>query len=150
MNGSAVIDPTGTYRYSLVRVWDASLPRIGWLMLNPSTADADKNDPTIRRCIDFSQRWGFGSLEVCNPFAFRATDPDDLALADDPIGPENAKHVHAMAARCARIVAAWGTHPRAADSDQYGLRMECLGKTKSGAPKHPVRLSADTKLEPWP
>src|SRR5262249_14212908 len=87
---AAVISDCGRYRYSLTRRWgDAAEPRALFVMLNPSTADAEQDDPTIRRCIGFAKAWGMGSLEVVNLYALRATDPAALLSAPDPIGPKN-------------------------------------------------------------
>lgn len=77
------------FRYALWREWDATLPAVMLIGLNPSTADANHNDPTIRRCIGFARDWGFGGVRVLNLFAFRATYPDDLKAAADPVGPRN-------------------------------------------------------------
>src|SRR4028119_2392792 len=91
----AIFDPTRTYRYALWRTWDAARPPVAFVLLNPSTADARRDDPTIRRCANFARTWGFGGLEVVNLFAFRATHPTDLKCAADPVGPQNDVHLHA-------------------------------------------------------
>ena len=80
------------------------------VMLNPSTADAESDDPTIRRCIALAAREGFGGVEILNLFAFRATAPADLKAAADPIGPDNDRHLRALFARHGTILAAWGMH----------------------------------------
>lgn len=152
---------TGRYRYSLWRIWDQTLPSCTWIMLNPSTADAEMDDPTIRRCMAFAKSWGCGGIYVVNLFAFRATDPQALKSATGDIcGPDNEHWVREAisAAKGGPIVAAWGTHGRFRDEDQrmmYFLRMEldvqvqCLGRTKDGHPRHPLYVSAATKLEPF-
>ena len=89
MKKGATISECGLYRYSLTRVWDDVLPMCIFVMLNPSTADADIDDPTIRRCINFAKREGCGSLMVVNLFAYRATSPADMKAAVDPIGSGN-------------------------------------------------------------
>ncbi len=78
MRMSAKFDPSMNYRYSLAREWNSNAPRIGFVMLNPSTADATSNDPTIRRCINFARFWGYGAIEVVNLFAYRASHPAQL------------------------------------------------------------------------
>lgn len=118
-------------------------------MLNPSTADAVKDDPTIRRVIGFARSWGCGSLQVLNLFAIRATDPRVMLAADDPVGPENDEHI-ARELRAAKsedrfVLAAWGAHGghRARDFHVMhrlvdGVDWRCLGRTHQGHPKHPL------------
>jgi hypothetical protein len=147
----------GPYRYDLIRQWDDSLPILEWVMLNPSTADEDLDDPTIRRCRGFADRWGFGGLVVHNLFAWRATNPRELAVREDPIGPRNLGYLAAAQPGDTTIVA-WGAHPMAKawwKTRQPGcnpLRYRvtyCLGTTLSGAPKHPLYVKSDTPLRPW-
>jgi hypothetical protein len=148
----AVFDLTGTYRYTLWRVWRTDAPRVTFIMLNPSTADAYKNDPTITRCIAFASTWNFGSLEVVNLFAYRATHPRELFNADDPIGPENDSYLLQALARSSCIVAAWGTKGRLFGRDLQVLQLfdcshvRCLGLTKDGHPRHPLYLKGNTSL----
>jgi hypothetical protein len=104
----ATFDPTRTYRYQLTRTWDPDGPRVNFLMLNPSTADAFGLDPTVRRCVGFARRWGFGSLEVTNIFAFRATDPRVLVGQPEPVGAGNDQAILDAARKADRVVAAWG------------------------------------------
>jgi hypothetical protein len=92
MTATAVLSDCGTYRYRLGRRW-AEGPVDVWIMLNPSTADATVDDRTIRRCMEFSRRWGAGALVVGNLFALRATDPAELVRHPDPIGPDNDEHL---------------------------------------------------------
>lgn len=159
MKSAAIISEDGSYRYSLSREWDHRKPAINWVMLNPSTATAEKDDATIRRIINFSARWGFGGLIVTNLYAFRSTDPQKLWYCIDPVGPENDKYLILFAHKASKIVCAWGanaTLERAEDvrrlllSTRDGVHtpnvLYCLGKTKNGEPKHPVRLAANTQL----
>ncbi len=143
----AALSACGHYRYTLWRTWDESLPTVLFVMLNPSTADADVDDPTIRKCIGFAQRWGYGTLLVGNLYALRATDPRELDTADAPVGRDNTDALCRLAERADRIVAAWGAKPnrgryaqreaRALDTfydrDVYALRL-----TKDGHPWHPL------------
>jgi len=111
---SAVISPCGLYRYRLSRQWTEPSYSLAFVMLNPSTADAEVDDPTIRRCIGFARREGYGGIEVVNLYAFRATSPDDLWKAKDPCGPENEGHLISIARASVGygtpIVCAWGAH----------------------------------------
>ena len=156
MNGSAIISADGKYRYTLLRDW-AIGPRVLWIMLNPSTADANVNDRTIERCIAFSQREGFGSMEVGNLYAYRATDPRELRGlgALEACGPDNDKHLWHMSLRAQKIICAWGANasPRQLALQIIGKApagLWCLGKTKSGSPRHPLYLSKHTPLVPFP
>jgi hypothetical protein len=151
----AVISRCGLFRYRLDRRWGEG-PVAGFIMLNPSTADADSDDPTIRRCIGFAKREGCGGLMVGNLFAFRATNPEDMADAVDPDGPENQHFLLNMAERVdGPLIAAWGGHWMAEDlparwvRQTFGDRLMCLGKTKAGAPRHPLYVKADAPLVPY-
>lgn len=146
-----------TWRYRLGRVWNPlNKKRILWIMLNPSTADEHKNDPTITRCIGFSKDWGFGGLEVCNIFAYRSTDPIPLYGVSDPVGLENDAYILEALGECDTVVVAFGDHGelnhRGADvikliKDHVG-EVFCLKKNKSGMPVHPLYQPANSKLIP--
>lgn len=145
---SAILSDCGAYRYQLERRWANGLTVL-WVMLNPSTADGRQDDRTIGRCVDFSKRWGFGGLLVGNLFALRATDPDELLRHADPVGPLNAWNLSLMCIRASRVVVAWGSHPAATKATfqdvyrgVYGKRVICLGRTKGGAPRHPLYVPA--------
>lgn len=112
--------------------------------LNPSTADAEQDDPTIRRCIGFAKEWGYGELLMGNLFAFRATNPAIMAAADDPIGPDNDMWLNELAEEASLVIAAWGAHPIATSRAQQVVEtlddVKCLGVTKGGHPRHPLYL----------
>jgi hypothetical protein len=156
--GGAEMSEDGRYRYLLWRRWDRSLPVMVWVMLNPSTADADTDDATIRRCIGFAKRWGYGGIDVINLFAFRTTYPKELLESGDAVGrPRNIDVFYgAIDQKPPLIVAAWGNslppnHDLHTDAVRSVLRSngaKCLGHTKSGEPRHPVRLAYDTELVP--
>ena len=152
------------YRYRLWREWDPVLPSVLWVMLNPSTADAAADDPTIRKCVGFAKRWGCGSIDVVNLFAFRATDPRNLSKVDDPVGPRNAHTLRAalVADHGVKIVA-WGGSVKARQirhflegrvrrfrEDVGHLGFKCLGTTKFGQPRHPLMLAYVTPRIDWP
>ena len=114
-------------------------------MLNPSTADAEKFDPTVRRCFGFACDWGFGSMEVVNLFAFRSTYPEQLKKVSDPVGPENDVIILKAVKESDLVVAAWGIHGRLHGRDLKVQRLiegikdlHCIGTTKAGAPLHPL------------
>lgn len=149
MDRGATFSPCRTYRYRLWRTWDEDGATLAVIGLNPSTADETTDDPTIRRCLGFARAWGYGSLLMVNLFAYRSTDPQGLLTVADPIGPENDDHL--TRAAWGNVLAAWGAHPLARERAENVLRMlnwrdvECLGVTKSGAPKHPLYIAASTQ-----
>jgi len=152
---AAVISPCEQYRYQLYRWW-AVIPRrwVLWVMLNPSIADANIDDPTIRRCIGFSKAWGYDGLMVGNLFAYRTTLPERLRQASDPMGPSNIEHLKTMAATASGVVCGWGANtiltPSMLEPTFDVLRLmslQCLGKTKSGQPRHPLYVASSTPLE---
>lgn len=150
---SAVFSPCERYRYALSRSWSQG-DCIAWIMLNPSTATADEDDPTIRRCIAFSRAWHFGRLLIVNIYALRSTDPAGLWTVDDPVGPDNDEHIRAAIRQATRVVCAWGAN---AEPDRSAHVLElvrslervphCLGTTKAGEPRHPLYIRSDTPLE---
>lgn len=145
----AAFSPCRNYRYRLKSVLNESLPRILWIMLNPSTADEHVDDPTVRRVWQWSARWGYGVAEICNLFAWRSTDPAELRRAADPVGPENDIHVAHAAERAHLVICAWGVHgsylDRSTDMRRLlaGRRLYCLALTKDGEPGHPLYLRGD-------
>ena len=158
---AAVISACGAYRYSLTRKW-SDAPLLPFVMLNPSTADAKEDDPTIRRCIGFARREGAGGLIVANLYALRSPSPEALWAARDPIGPRelaNARWPRRASGRSVaphhlRVGRAGPTRSnrrRAADvSNASGARLACLGRTQRGAPRHPLYVRADQPLERFP
>lgn len=163
MNSAAFsADEFRIYRYDLTRQWGPGTQHV-WVMLNPSTADETLDDPTIRRCINFSKLWGAGRLVVVNLYAMRATRPAKLLDVDDPEGPENARYVrqHITAHQTTMVIAAWGAYVDKLTVVNAGRvfieltahvaqkPVRCLGRTRSGAPRHPLYVRADTKPEPF-
>lgn len=152
----AIFDATGAYRYRLWRIWDASTPRVAFVLLNPSTADVSNDDPTIRRCLGFARSWGFGGLEVINLFAYRATEPAALRKALDPVGPENARHIRDACTNVQRIILAWGNHGALNGQGRIVLdllqglgTLYSLGQTKSGHPRHPLYVRENALPVPY-
>ena len=151
----AYISVCGRYRYLLRRTWDHAKPRALFVMLNPSTADAELDDATIRSCMRLSRGLHYGSFEVVNLHGLRSTDAGALKIAADPIGPENDRVIEAAINRCDVAICAWGQHWTAPGRPQRVaeiLRVArpaifCLGRTKSGAPKHPLYIKTGTPLE---
>ena len=151
VGSSAIIE--GSYRYLLTRriAEEDEGRRVLWVMLNPSTADASQDDPTIRRVLGFSRRWGYGWVEVVNLFALRATDPAVLRTARDPVGPLNHAYIAEALHRTSDVVVAWGARPRRFDCahrDAY-RGAYCLGVTREGEPRHPLYVRADAERVIW-
>jgi len=154
LHASAIISPVGVYRYTLLRRWrqrpDRTFVVVG---LNPSTADATTDDPTIRRCVSFAKREGCGALVMLNLYGLRSTDPAALWSHPDPIGPDNDKHIRALIAPRDLVVAAWGANARDPDRVAAVLGMIgpcfCLGTTKDGHPRHPLYVSGTRRLMPY-
>lgn len=167
---SAVLSECGRYRYELRRIWGDRLPkrRLRFVMLNPSVADADIDDPTIRRCMGFGRSLGYDGIVVVNLFAWRATDPDDLLRAvrvsgASAIGPENDHYIDEAVIECSTTIAAWGSFPSQHRKRHpvIGKRVEdvvrrigplaihALGTTQDGSPQHPLYLPGDRKPVRW-
>ena len=156
----AVISDCLTFRYRLWRLWDDDKPRVTFAMLNPSKAAAVLDDPTIRKCVGFAQRLGYGGIEVVNLFAYRATDPADLRRAGFPVGPENDAHILAACTSATDVICAWGAnaeHPAAAPRARAfrhllslrPVRMLTLATTRAGTPSHPLMLPYSCAPKPW-
>lgn len=155
--GSAVFSPCGKYRYRLERVLidpadDIVIKSVAFCMLNPSTADAMKDDNTIRRCKAYAKTWGYNRLIVVNLFAWRATMPMELYRHDvDPVGADNDEHILRAAREADKLVCAWGQHGALLSRASIVLNMLCtagltrygLAFTKDGHPKHPLYLRGD-------
>lgn len=156
---SAVISDCGRYRYRLEREGPGE-GRTVVIMVNPSTADAEQDDATIRKLSGFGARNGWGRIIVGNLFAYRATDVRELATANDPIGPENDRHLRAMMMRTERLIFAWGQNAKVPKMLRdrwrtvhqrvpHWLEPHCLGVGKDGHPYHPLMLAYDIPILPW-
>lgn len=165
----AIFSPCQRYRYVLWRRWIYARPVILFIGLNPSTADATVNDPTIRRCMGFAQSWGYGGIVVTNLFAYRATKPPQLRQAIAPVGPDTDAWIvqlcqcltqptpkHPVPAE--KVVAIWGNGGAWQGRDRAVLdllqpvlpRLHCLRVTKKGQPAHPLYLPKTAQLQPYP
>lgn len=157
---NTVISDCGSYRYLLTRQVGPGERTAVFIMLNPSTADATSDDPTIRRCIGFARKWGCGRLAVLNLFAFRATDPCEMKRAADPVGPENREWFERTLIddlSIGPVVCGWGVHGEFMDQDravlswlaEIGIQPMALGLSKDGHPRHPLYLPGDAELVPF-
>lgn len=159
LNSAAVFSKDGQYRYLLERHWSEDLdkPLALWLMLNPSTAGADVDDPTIRRVVGFSKTYGCRGVRVLNLYALIATQPKRLWEHPDPVGPENDSLLAADLFGATTIpsltIVAWGTNAvqeRVEWFNEHSYGQHCLGFNADGSPKHPLYMSSVTSLKPWP
>lgn len=159
MTSDAVLSNDGRYRYWLSRRWAAG-SLATFVMLNPSTADAEIDDPTIRRCAGFAKAWGLAGIVVVNLYALRATDPRRLWKVgpSEAVGPQNDEHLRAAAqvayAHESPLVAAWGSNAKPGRvawvcEMPHMDRLTALGTTKGGAPRHPLYLRSDAALASW-
>ena len=160
IQGSAIFGgPNKEYRYQLKRVWDAKLPSILFVMMNPSTADPEFDDPTVAKCRKYATAWCYATLLVGNTFAYRATDQKQRLSVADPVGPENDINLIAMAHAADRVVYAYGNpHKklrRHGNALARRLQEACskpahvLDLTKDGTPRHPLYLRDDTPPVAW-
>ena len=171
MRTAAYLSKDRRYRYWLTRIWDDSLPMMCVFGVNPSTADENTDDATIRKCIGFAERLEFGGLLMLNVGAYRTRNPREWRKADDPFGPENTiDHLKEYIARnsiccgpnttptkgVTTVIAAWGR----SCSDYRGISrtlairdaiptMQCWGRNNDRTPRHPLMLPYTTKLEPF-
>ncbi len=147
----------GVYRYTLHRERSEGSGMINFLMLNPSTADLETNDPTVERCQRRAFQMGYKKVVVTNLFALRSTDPKKLYKTADPIGPDNDFHILRCAAVADMVICAWGTH---GDFKHRGYEVRlmlgkaniplwCLKLTKTGIPAHPLYISYNVEPKPW-
>lgn len=164
VTGSADFSECGKYRRALYRSWDGLFDehRSRFALLigqNPSVADGHFNDPTVHREIDFTKRMGLNALVKCNVMDYRATKPKDLrAPGIKPCSEANLVAIICHAAKAEKIICAWGVIHKSLQNhvdDVVGLLrasgkpIYCFGKTKSGQPRHPLYLRADTPLQPF-
>ena len=162
----AILSDDGTYRYLLWRGLDKpNVKRVLWIMLNPSTADASIDDPTVKRCQAFSKSWGFDAFEIVNLYAYRSSKPADLKIPTDPVGPDNDDYIQGAARRADLIICAWGNNATILKESRdrtitellvakYERTLQHIGTTASGQPKHPLarglhRIPDDQKPLLW-
>ncbi|NEZ55196.1 DUF1643 domain-containing protein [Adonisia turfae] len=160
IKGTATFDASYRYRYRLTRSWlteGQNLRQVTFIMLNPSEADAEKDDPTIRACSQFAQRWEYTQLNIVNLFAHRTSQPSILKHINDPIGPENNRYLHEASATADAVILAWGNWGSLLNRHQDVLdllaihhhKFYCLARNQSGQPRHPLYIKRTTRPTPW-
>lgn len=156
---TAVLSDCGSYRYWLER-GDPDAPYVAWVLANPSTADAEKDDPTVRKARGFTERWGYKRFVFVNVFAFRSTKPRGLLKSDNPRGPDNNTYIYKAVSGSDIVVLAWGNAiARPLRQYAYGTfhrinlirpgKAQCLGYTRDRQPRHPLMLAYTTPLEEY-
>lgn len=154
MKLSAVLSDCRQYRYELRRTWGTTKPTVLFIGLNPSTADAQADDPTSRVCINYAKRWGYGAMVLGNLFAFRSTDSSVLRRIPDPVGPGNDASLKRLQSEASLVVCAWTDVGCLQERDTAVLSFlrnpHCLKVLKSGRPGHPLYKRADLRPIPLP
>jgi hypothetical protein len=157
LDGNAVFSDCGRFRYLLVREWDAALPRLCYVCLNPSTAGKTAEDASSRKFLGFAKRLGFGSYVTVNLYAWIATKPAELKRAGYPVGPDNDAHIEAAARSASDVICAWGSNAKGLSrpSDvldliaRSGRRPLALRINSDGTPAHPLMLPYAARPEPF-
>lgn len=145
------------YRYTLHRRWDEWLPIVNFIMLNPSTADGNRLDATLRRCRSFAMSWGCGGFAITNLFAYRSRDRMVLRALEDPIGPDNDFHIWEQASQAHLVVCAWGADGRLRNRStdvllmllKHKIALHYLKLTMDGQPWHPLYLASELEPKLW-
>jgi hypothetical protein len=150
MKKDAYLSEDRRYRYALWRIWNESLSYAMFIGLNPSTADEENDDATITRCIGFAKSWGYGGFAMANLFAYRSTDPTQLQMVENPVGPENNDWLVKLAKSAGVVVAAWGNSGSLFGRSQAVAallpEMMCLKVNGTGEPAHPLYQPASAIL----
>jgi hypothetical protein len=153
MHADAAFSTCRRYRFALWRRWDDG-PRVLFVLLNPSTADESTDDPTVRRCTGFARNWGFGSMTIANLFALRSSSPAALFASADPVGPGNDDWLIRLRDESSLTVAGWGNRGRLLGRStvvkRIFPRLQVLGLTVFGEPRHPLYVRSDVLPRPWP
>jgi len=153
MPNECIFSADRSHRYTLIHRWDELLTPdhgIAWICLNPSTADENQLDPTLRRIREFSARWGYSFFVMLNAFAWRDTLPTNMKRVADPVGPDNDRWIAHWSQRVDRVMLGWGEHGAHLGRDQQVLALLdrkktfCLERNASGQPKHPLYVSSKT------
>ncbi|MAM05239.1 MAG: hypothetical protein CMD06_04690 [Flavobacteriales bacterium] len=147
MKKKALFSKDQKYRYLLERTWNNSKKKLLFIMLNPSSADSKKDDPTIRRLISFSKKWGYGGFKVCNLYSYVTSSPSTLYSSSNILGYKNKSYIKKQIKNSDCIVYAWGN----TEAEPHWLKKivktsYCIGINKNGTPKHPLYINSNAKL----
>ena len=155
MDSDAKLSSCGQYRYVLNRTWDDTLQTLGVVCLNPSTADAEGDDPTVRKCIALTKHWGYGGFVLVNLFAWRATDKTEIKEVDDPVGPSNDSEIETALADVEDVFVAWGNDGvylgRSSTVREILARLGknyfCIKQNTNNEPVHPLYQSNTSEYQ---
>lgn len=152
---SAILSSCLNYRYVLSRIWDSTQEMMVFIGLNPSTADAEQDDPTIRKCAHFAQQEGCGGFHMLNIFAFRTPYPQELYRQKNGVGPENDRYLREFLGKKGPKVLMWGRKPHEMPENQAFLQnfkgpWQCFSVNKDGSPKHVLYIPAKERMRPYP
>ena len=146
---SAIFSKDRVYRYVLIREWDSRKPSLMFIGLNPSTADEEKDDPTIRRIMGFAKKGGYEKIYVTNIFAFGATYPKDLFSNKNPVGFDNDLWIKNISKEVEKVILAYGNLGKKFDRPNEILKLiespYCIKISKTGYPMHPLYLEYTNK-----
>lgn len=156
MKFGATFSDCRRYRYKLSRIWQPARPQMCFVLLNPSTADETRDDPTIKRCITRAINAGYGGVEIVNLFAWRSTFPVNLYQAPDPVGSQNDDAIFEAARRAKLVICGWGKHGALRGRGEVVLRIirqvatpHVLALNADGSPKHPLYIAYSVEPTPW-
>ena len=156
-HSTAIFSDCETYRFRLWRQWEAQKPYLCFVMLNPSTANEEKNDPTVERCEQRARRTGYGGVQIVNLFALRSTDPQMLYVHPEPIGAENNAAILTACQKSGTVIGAWGTHGKWMERGKeiaellrhHKIDLHALKVNADGNPSHPLYLSYGLTPTRW-
>ncbi len=144
IKSDAIFSEDNIHRYALIHEWELDRPSLMIISLNPSAEDGELNNPTIRRCIGFAKRWGFGRLFITNLFSFKTSSPKDLFNSENPIGNKNDYWLKKLSKKVDKVVLAYGNHGKFKNRHEEILKIihdpYCIKKSKTGMPMHPLYL----------
>lgn len=146
------------YRYVLWRIWDEDKPLWMFVLLNPSTATHETDDPTVLRQMARAKQGGAGGIVIVNTGAIRETDSEKACMDSDPIGPHNVFWIKQMINKCDKHIAGWGPKASRFKGDvlvktifrEEGVTLQALHINKDGSPKHPLYIGYDQELVEYP
>eukprot|EP01084_Bolivina_argentea_P270830 460612_1 len=149
----AIFSQDSQYRYALHRIWDDSKKKVMFIGFNPSTADGQIDDATVKKLIKYCKLWDYGGLYICNLFAFVAKNPLDIDECEHPIGSSNDYYLQKYSVKSDKIIVMWGRQGAFYNNriqnvlKIFTMRIYCFKLTKNKQPYQPLYLPLNTQLE---